>query len=227
MSLAIEVVAILLPFLTKTGEAVAEKVGDAAWETAEKIYRSLKSRFETHPNTFYPTSFQQFEEDPGAWRETFQATLTKFLQEDDEFTQTLRQLLEENGYKETGSTFFTNVSGNASVGQIVNAETYKGTTTFTQQTSTHQPSSESLPATDLPDDFGVLRQNLATYFNTEEITNLCYDLKIDPQSLPVRTKGEMVLGLVDYCRRYGRIPQLIAKCRQLRPNVDTWGEQNT
>ena len=226
MSLSTEIVTVLLPLLTKAGEAIAGKLGNAAWESAEKIYSALKSRFDEHPNNYYADSFRQFEEAPEDWQETFQVVLAKFLKEDEGFAQTLQELLKDSGHKSTGPTFITDVSGNARVGQIVNAETIEGLITSHQQVQSPQYQAEPMLVDKLSDNFNLLRRNLAERFNIEELASIAYDLGIDPESLPAQTKGQMILGLVDTCRRKGCIPQIVQICGQLRPHVTRWHDQN-
>ena len=65
-----------------------------------------------------------------------------------------------------------------------------------------------------------LRKKLAQHFNKEELRTLCFDLGIQYENLPDTLEG-MARDLVAFLDRRGRIPDLIAKCRTLRPKV-TW-----
>jgi hypothetical protein len=67
-----------------------------------------------------------------------------------------------------------------------------------------------------------LRRNLAEHFNKDELRTLCFDLGIEHENLP-EAKDGMARELVAYCVRTGRIAELVAKCRELRPNV-SWPE---
>lgn len=71
-------------------------------------------------------------------------------------------------------------------------------------------------------DLANLRQNLAKHFNIDELRTLCFDLGIEHENLP-ETKDGMARELVAYCERTGKIPELVAQCRTLRPNV-SWEE---
>jgi hypothetical protein len=62
-----------------------------------------------------------------------------------------------------------------------------------------------------------LRQFLDEHFNDEELRNLCFDLKIDYESLPAQGKSGKVRELVTYCERHGRTNQLIGASHSLRP----------
>ena len=63
-----------------------------------------------------------------------------------------------------------------------------------------------------------LREKLAQYFNKEELRTLCFDLGIQYEDLPDTLEG-MARDLVAFLDRRGRIPDLIARCRTLRPNL--------
>lgn len=68
-----------------------------------------------------------------------------------------------------------------------------------------------------------LRQNVARYFEDEELRTLCFDLEVDYASLPSEGKEAKARELVAYLDRRGRIADLIGKCAQLRPNI-AWPE---
>lgn len=67
--------------------------------------------------------------------------------------------------------------------------------------------------------FVELSDQINDYFNADELADLCYRLGIEYDNLPGATKGAKARELVDYCRRHGRIEELIAAGRQLRPHV--------
>ncbi len=67
-----------------------------------------------------------------------------------------------------------------------------------------------------------LRQNLAQHFNREELRTLCFDLGIEHENLP-DAKDSMARELVAHCDRIQRIPELVRKCRELRPDVSWAG----
>ena len=65
-----------------------------------------------------------------------------------------------------------------------------------------------------------LHQNIAAYFGDEELRSLCFDLGVDYADLPASNKDGMARELVAHMERRGRIPELVAVCRKLRPNVE-------
>ncbi len=64
-----------------------------------------------------------------------------------------------------------------------------------------------------------LRQILVDHFDEEELKTLCFDLKIDYESLTGKGKAGKARDLVSYCKRYGRITDLEARVRKLRPHL--------
>jgi hypothetical protein len=65
----------------------------------------------------------------------------------------------------------------------------------------------------------ILRDQLVEYFDEGELNNICFDLNIDPQTLPGETKQDQAREMIIYCQRRGLMEKLIARCRELRPNV--------
>jgi hypothetical protein len=68
-----------------------------------------------------------------------------------------------------------------------------------------------------------LRKNLTECFNKGELSTLCFDLEINDENLAADTLDGMAMELVACCERTGRITEIVAKCRELRPNV-SWPE---
>lgn len=64
-----------------------------------------------------------------------------------------------------------------------------------------------------------LRENLITHFNESELHDLCFDLKVDYETLPGKGKGDKARELIYYLERHGDIPTLLEICNQLRPKV--------
>ncbi|MCB8965356.1 MAG: tetratricopeptide repeat protein [Ardenticatenaceae bacterium] len=60
---------------------------------------------------------------------------------------------------------------------------------------------------------------LCTYFNTNELRTLCFDLNINYENLPGNTFDSKTRELVAFCYRYERLEALIIRCRELRPIV--------
>lgn len=69
-------------------------------------------------------------------------------------------------------------------------------------------------------DIKILKENLTDFFSESEIDDLCFELNIDPELLPRKTKTEKIRELILFCRRKGLLPELIAKARSLRPNAN-------
>lgn len=67
--------------------------------------------------------------------------------------------------------------------------------------------------------FVKLSDQIAEYFNAEELKDLCFRLGISYDNLAGETNAGRARELTDYCRRRGRINDLMDTCRQLRPHV--------
>ncbi len=65
-----------------------------------------------------------------------------------------------------------------------------------------------------------LRQTIVERFNESDLRTLCFDLGIDYDDLGGRGKADNVRELLDYLYRRRRIRELLAKCKQERPDVD-------
>ncbi|MBE2202333.1 MAG: hypothetical protein IAE79_27225 [Anaerolinea sp.] len=68
-----------------------------------------------------------------------------------------------------------------------------------------------------------LRQTLIRYFDKSDLHHLAADLGVEFDELPGATRSDKALALIDYLQRHGRLPDLITRCRQLRPHA-AWPE---
>jgi len=69
-----------------------------------------------------------------------------------------------------------------------------------------------------------LRKNLVEWFNDSELRDLCFDLGVDYESLSGDNKADKARELVAYCERRQIVPDLVAKCKELRPKASWEGE---
>jgi predicted component of type VI protein secretion system len=91
----------------------------------------------------------------------------------------------------------------------------------TQQITTQPqrtPSAESRPQGGV--NAPSFRENLTNSFSESELNDLCFDLGIDYDNLAGQTKSAKARELILYIQRRGWLNQLIARCRELRPNLD-------
>lgn len=65
-----------------------------------------------------------------------------------------------------------------------------------------------------------LRQNLIQAFDLSELRALCVDLGLDWENIGGETKNDKALNLVLELEKAERIPELLAKCKTQRPNLD-------
>jgi len=65
-----------------------------------------------------------------------------------------------------------------------------------------------------------LHKNISACFGDEDLHSLCFDLGVDYADLPAEGKDGKARELVAYMDRRSRLPELVAMCRKLRPNVE-------
>ncbi|MCL5996238.1 MAG: AAA family ATPase [Chloroflexi bacterium] len=79
-------------------------------------------------------------------------------------------------------------------------------TTTTPQTT--------VPTSDLSD----LREKIASLFSSEDLENLCFDLGMNSEDYG-KTRTSIARGLLNRLNADNRIAELVAKCKEIRPNV--------
>ncbi len=67
----------------------------------------------------------------------------------------------------------------------------------------------------LPD----LLKMLNTYFDLNEIQNLCFEINVDYDNLGGNNKLDKCRELITYLQRRGRLDELIEVCLRERPNI--------
>lgn len=60
---------------------------------------------------------------------------------------------------------------------------------------------------------------LTSYLNEEELRDLCFQLGINYEDLGGTGRTARARELVQYCHRHGLIPELVQRCRALRPQA--------
>ena len=67
-----------------------------------------------------------------------------------------------------------------------------------------------------------LRKILADYFSEGELRALCFDLRIDSDSLPSVGKAGKARELLALAERHNRFSELLGRVRSLRPTIPEW-----
>jgi len=101
-------------------------------------------------------------------------------------------------------------------------EVHSAASQINDATMSAEPSAVSDPIPDVKvAEFPLarLRSNLVASFDDSELRALCFDMGVDYESLGGKGKAGNAMELVAYCERRQIIPDLVAKCRDLRPNV--------
>ncbi len=70
------------------------------------------------------------------------------------------------------------------------------------------------------DGLQILRRNLETSFNLDELRGLCFELAINFENLRGDTLLAKTIELVSYCQRQRLLARLVAVCQELRPEID-------
>lgn len=103
-TIATVVVGFLAPYLTKSGEEIAKKIG-------EGIYEKLRSRFAKKPAARAAlTDLEKAPTDENA-QAAVRLQLNKILTEDEEFANELSSLIEKTGETEAGRIVITQIGG--------------------------------------------------------------------------------------------------------------------
>lgn len=69
-------------------------------------------------------------------------------------------------------------------------------------------------------DLAKLRQTISDSFDMSELQTICFDLGIDYENLPVRSKADMVRELLRFAERSGVTQEVIELCAKRRPQTD-------
>jgi hypothetical protein len=69
---------------------------------------------------------------------------------------------------------------------------------------------------------GLLRQNIVTSFNLDEIRSICLDIAINYEELAGETLSARAGSLVAYCQRRRLLTNLIVRCAELRALINWW-----
>ena len=66
---------------------------------------------------------------------------------------------------------------------------------------------------------GLLRKTFVDTFNLTELKNLCFDLDVRYERLAGNNLDDKVRNLLEYCRRYKRLDDLLTECRRVKPDI--------
>jgi len=125
-------IALLSPYLAKTGEAIAKKVGEAAWEKAKEIHQAIRERFRKEQDDYPSQTLEHFERDPEKRKGAMKEALTEVLDKDPDFSHALATLLREADEAGAGTTFNVSIFG-GEVGEIINVDKLEGGLTINKE----------------------------------------------------------------------------------------------
>lgn len=95
IALAAKVIDVLLPFVTKSAEEFASKVGDAVYEKAKTLLSTLRKKWSADPVA--TADLTRFEKNPQLYQAVLKQTLEEKLSEDKDLASELSRLLQEMG----------------------------------------------------------------------------------------------------------------------------------
>ena len=91
---ATQVVAVLTPFFSKVGEAIATKFGEDAYQASKHLYEVVRDRFAKNDDGGRASKvLQNFADDPQLYDNVFEGMLQPLLQTDPSFADTITQIL--------------------------------------------------------------------------------------------------------------------------------------
>ncbi len=91
---ATQVVAVLTPFFSKVGEAIATKFGEDAYAASKHLYEVVHDRFAKNDDGGRASkALQNFADDPQVYGNVFEGILQPVLQIDPSFADTVTQIL--------------------------------------------------------------------------------------------------------------------------------------
>jgi len=120
-------IAALSPYIAKMGEEIATKVGDAAFDQAQRLYQAIHARFAKEPDGGKASrQLEEFKQDSDV-ANTVQTKLVRMLQDDPAFAQTLAQIVQSGpkqnltvrGYSSAKDTDMSNATSSGTQEALV------------------------------------------------------------------------------------------------------------
>lgn len=126
ITLAAAAVALLAPYLVKTGEAFASKAGEALAEKAAALYQTIKSRFTE--DTYANETLLRLQEAPDSKaRQTgLENVLAEKIEEDPAFGEIVRHLIQQAKAADTQNVISYGERSVAIGGDVTNASINTG-----------------------------------------------------------------------------------------------------
>jgi hypothetical protein len=114
-------VALVVTYLTKMADSVAEKAGEDTWEKMKALYGRIRDKFSSDQDEYAEKTLQRLEEQPA--NERRQSALAEVLKdkiEADQYFAEQVSLLARNATQDKKVVqFLTQVYGEATVGKII------------------------------------------------------------------------------------------------------------
>lgn len=224
------VMIVLGKYALDKGVGLAKEVGPAAAQKAGELLKTALAYLRRDPKGAVVAD--EFEQDPETYEKPVQRKLEEAVQSDPGLADQLRSLFTEyekaaEEYKAAGPTYNATVKGSGAISQgegdalgerAVKVRDVQGSiiTGSGNVVYTGRPAASSAT---LPSSLAPLRDNLVQTFNKSELKALCFDLGVPHDDLPGETRTELAQALVEHCYERNRLPELIRRCREVRPHV--------
>jgi hypothetical protein len=124
-AIAASVVAVLSPFLKKSGEKFSEAAGSAAWQKIVELYQAVKAKFAGKEAATEALSDLTNSPDDADAQGALRQQLKKAMLNDEEFAKALVNILSEADEADVDAVFHTTIHG--SVKNLLQFKSNKGT----------------------------------------------------------------------------------------------------
>jgi hypothetical protein len=93
---AMAVIALLSPYFAKAGESIAKEAGEKLYEKAGVLYEAIKSKFKGDQTAEDALAHAEKEPTAQVWQEVLRGILIMKMEQDHNFAETIRMLIEES-----------------------------------------------------------------------------------------------------------------------------------
>jgi hypothetical protein len=120
VDIAAAAVALLAPYARDAGAAIAQRAGDAAFETTRSLYHFVKGKLAGSEADERPLAQLEEQPDDAAVQSALEDALRRLVADDPQFAEQLQKLVERAATNRALVQFVTEVHPDARVGQLTN-----------------------------------------------------------------------------------------------------------
>jgi len=108
---------ILIPFVVKSAEPLASKLGEKAADKIENLYNTIKSKFSSDSNT--AKNLEKFEKNPEGYKAVIEDNIKEKFDEDPSFKETILNLAKEIQKEPSVTVYLEKLEGDEIIGQDI------------------------------------------------------------------------------------------------------------